>query len=148
VAAGLALLARDRGGPALAKQILLYPMLDDRTTTPDPALVSFATWLYEDNITAWQALLGDACGGPDVSPYAAPARMTDATGLPPVYIEALELDIFRDEDIEFARRTAEAGVSTELHVHPAVPHAFETLAFDSRVARRMAEDRLRVLRSL
>jgi acetyl esterase/lipase len=148
VAAGLALLARDRGGPAIARQILLYPMLDDRTTTPDPALAGFTTWSYEDNATAWRALLGQACGGPDVPPYAAPARMTDATGMPPLYMEALELDIFRNEDIEYARRTAAAGVSTELHVHPAVPHAFEAVAYDTAVARRMRNDRTRVLKAL
>jgi acetyl esterase/lipase len=148
VAAGLALLARDRGGPAICRQILLYPMLDDRNVTPDPALDGLVTWSYDDNLTGWQALLGAARGGPDVSPYAAPARMADATGMPPLYLEALELDIFRDEDIEYARRTAAAGVSTELHVHPAVPHAFEAVAHDSTVARRMMADRIRVLRSL
>ena len=148
VAAGLALLARDRGGPVIARQILLYPMLDDRTTTPDPALAGLTTWTYDDNATGWEALLGEARGGPDVSPYAAPARLTDATGLPPLYMEALELDIFRDENIEYARRTAAAGVSTELHVHPAVPHAFETVAFESAVARRMMADRIRVLQAL
>jgi acetyl esterase/lipase len=104
VAAGLSLLARDRGGPAIARQILLYPMLDDRTTTPDPALDGLVTWQYSDNATGWPALLGDACGGADVPAYAAPARLTDATGLPPLYMEALALDIFRDEDIEYARR--------------------------------------------
>ena len=148
IAAGLALLARDRGGPSIARQILLYPMLDDRTTTPDPELAGLTTWSYEDNATGWQALLGEACGGSNVSPYAAPARMMSAKGMPPLYMEALELDIFRDEDIEFARRTAAAGISTELHVHPAVPHAFEAVAFDTAVARRMAADRIRVLRSL
>jgi acetyl esterase/lipase len=148
VAAGLALLARDRGGPAIARQILLYPMLDDRTTTPDPALAGLTTWSYEDNTTGWQALLGDARSGPDVSPYAAPARMTDATAMPPLYMEALELDIFRDEDIEYARRTAAAGVSTELHLHPSVPHAFETVAFDTPVARRIRADRIRVLQEI
>lgn len=148
VAAGLALLARDRRGPAIAKQILLYPMLDDRTTTPDPALAGLTTWGYEDNATGWQALLGSACGGPDVSPYAAPARMKDAAGMPPLYMEALELDIFRDEDIAYARRTAAAGVSTELHVHPSVPHAFEAIAFDTAVAQRMKADRIRVLKGL
>ncbi|MFD3519090.1 alpha/beta hydrolase [Streptomyces sp. NPDC058653] len=148
VAAGLALLARDRSGPPIARQILLYPMLDDRTTSPDPALAGLVTWSYEDNITGWQALLGDARGGPDVSPYAAPARMRDAAGMPSLYMEALELDIFRDEDIDYARRTAAAGVPAELHVHPSVPHAFETIAFDSAVARRMKADRVRVLRAL
>ena len=74
--------------------------------------------------------------------------MTDATGMPPLYLEALELDIFRNEDIEYARRTAAAGVSTEMHVHPAVPHAFEAVAYDTAVARRMRADRTRVLKAL
>ncbi|MFJ2649899.1 alpha/beta hydrolase [Streptomyces sp. NPDC087420] len=148
VAAGLALLARDRQGPTIARQILLYPMLDDRNTTPDPALEGLITWSYDDNITGWGALLGDARGGADVSPYAAPARMTDATGMPPLYMEALELDIFRDEDVKYAQRTAAAGVNTELHLHPSVPHAFETVAFNTSVARRMKADRIRVLKSL
>jgi acetyl esterase/lipase len=68
--------------------------------------------------------------------------MTDANGLPPLYMEVLEQDVFRDEDIEYARRTAASGVSTELHVHPAVPHAFV-----SAVARRMIPDRIRVLQT-
>jgi len=116
IAAGLALLARDLGGPSIAQQILVYPMLDDRTTIPDPELVRFAGWTYEDNLTGWSALLGEALGGPNVSAYAAPARMADGANLPPIYIEVGELDIFRNECIEFARRTSLAGVSTELHV--------------------------------
>ncbi|MCE7010206.1 alpha/beta hydrolase [Kibdelosporangium philippinense] len=148
VAAGLALLARDRGGPAIAKQILIYPMLDDRTTTPDPVLEGLTTWSYDDNITAWQALLGDAFGSSDLSPYAAPARMNDATGMPPLYMEALELDIFRNENIEYASRTMAAGISTELRLHPSVPHGFETVAFDSAVAKRIRADRIRVLKTL
>lgn len=148
LAAGVALLARDRGGPGIARQILLYPMLDDRTTIPDPELVALAAWSYEDNATGWQALLADAHGGPGVSPYAAPARMTHAAGLPPLYLEALELDIFRDENIEYARRSAAAGVPTELHVHPGVPHGFERMAPDTAVARRIMADRIRVIRAL
>jgi acetyl esterase/lipase len=71
-----------------------------------------------------------------------------AEPLPPLYLEALELDIFRDEDIEYAQRTAAAGVGTELHVHPSVTHAFETYAYDTGVARRMRADRIHVLRGL
>lgn len=148
IAAGLALLARDRSGPAIAQQILIYPMLDDRTTTPDPQLVPFAGWTYEDNLTGWAALLGDDIGGPDVSAYAAPARMTDAVGLPPVYLEVGELDIFRNEGIEFARRTAAAGVSTELHVRPGVPHGWDVVAPEANVTTRAMSDRVRRLKSL
>ena len=63
-----------------------------------------------------------------VSPYAAPARATDLTGLPDTYIDVGDLDIFRDEDITYARRLSDAGVPTELHLHPGCPHAFEALA--------------------
>jgi len=148
IAAGLAFLARDRGGPEIAQQILVYPMLDDRTTVPDPELVPFAGWTYDDNLTGWAALLGDGVGGPDVSPYAAPARMSEAVGLPPVYLEVGELDIFRNEGVEFARRTAGAGVSTELHVHPGVPHGWDVVAPDADVAQRAMADRIRRLQSL
>ena len=148
LAAGVTLLARDRGGPAVAHQILIFPMLDDRTTTPDPELVPFATWNYEDNATGWSALLGDRAGGPDVSPYAAPARAADLTGLPPTYLEVGQLDIFRDEDLDYARRLGASGVDVEFHLHPGVPHEFETFAWDTDVARRAVADRLRVLGSL
>ncbi|OBB57127.1 alpha/beta hydrolase [Mycobacterium sp. 852013-51886_SCH5428379] len=146
--AGVALLARDRGGPSIALQLLIYPMLDDRTTHPDPQLPpELLFWNYDDNITGWSALLGDRAGGPDVSPYAAPARMADLTGLPPTYIDTGDLDIFRDEDVEFARRLAAAGVPTELHVHPGCPHGFETVAPDAAVSIRTIADRIRRLRS-
>lgn len=83
LAAGVALLARDRSGPRLALQLLIYPMLDDRTVVPDPQLPpEFLVWNYDDNVTGWGALLGDASGGADVSPYAAPARAADLAGLP------------------------------------------------------------------
>jgi acetyl esterase/lipase len=148
IAAGLALLARDRGGPAIAQQILVYPMLDDRTTVPDPELVPFAGWTYEDNLTGWSALLGEAVGGPDVSPYVAPARLSDAADLPPVYIDVGELDIFRNESIEFARRTTLAGVSTEIHVHAGVPHGWDVVAPEADVTTRAMADRVRRLKGM
>ena len=148
VAASLAIYARDHGGPAIARQILIYPMLDDRNTIPDPELTPFVTWSYDDNATGWSALLGPAAGGPDISPYAAAARLQDFTNLPPAYIEVGELDIFRDEDIAYAHNLLSAGVSTELHVLPAVPHAFEALVPTARVSQWSAENRHRVLRSL
>lgn len=148
LAAAIALLARDRGAPLIARQILMFPMLDDRNTTPDPELVPFALWTYDDNLTGWGALLGDSIGTPEVSPYAAPARISDATGLPGAYIEVGQLDIFRDENLEYALRLSRAGVQVEFHLHPGVPHEFETIAFDSDVARRAVADRVRVLTSL
>jgi acetyl esterase/lipase len=148
LAAATTLMARDRGGPALARQILVYPMLDDRTTEPDPALVPFLTWTYDDNVTGWQALLGDRAGTDDVPAFAAPARVLDVSGLPPTYVDVGELDIFRDEDIEYARRIAGTATSVELHVHPGAPHGFDAFAPETDVARRARADRIRVLRSL
>jgi acetyl esterase/lipase len=148
LAAGVALIARDRGGPAVAQQILIYPMLDDRTQTPDPELLPFLTWSYEDNITGWTALLGENAGTDAVSAYAAPARASDLTGLPATYIDVGDLDIFRDEDIIYARRLSDAGVPTELHLHPGCPHAFEALARNADVSQRAIVDRIRRLRSL
>ncbi|WP_167097180.1 alpha/beta hydrolase [Mycobacterium sp. DL592] len=149
LAAGVSLLARDRSGPALALQLLIYPMLDDRTTTPDPALPpEFLTWTYEDNVTGWGALLGTAAGGADVSAYCAPARAGDLAGLPPTYLDTGDLDIFRDEDIAYATRLSAAGVPAELHVHPGCPHAFEALAPAADVSQRVIADRVRRLRSI
>lgn len=149
LAAGVALLARDRSGPQLALQLLIYPMLDDRTVVPDPQLPpEFLVWNYDDNVTGWGALLGSASEGADVSPYAAPARATDLTGLPPAYVDVGDLDIFRDEDVDYARRLLAAGVATELHVFPGCPHGFEIIAGDLPVSRQAIDGRVRRLASL
>lgn len=148
LAACVCLLARDRGGPAITQQILAYPMLDDRTLVPDPQLLPFATWTYDDNITGWRALLGEAVGAADVSPYAAAARTTDLAGLPAAYLDVGDLDIFRDEITRYAGALARAGVATELHIHPGCPHAFELLAPGAPVSRRTIADRVRRLQSL
>jgi acetyl esterase/lipase len=146
-AAGAAILARDRGVP-LARQILVYPMLDDRNVIPDPARSEFLTWTYADNRIAWEAVLGDTRGTEAVSPIAAPARLTEFRGLAPAYLDVGDLDIFRDEDITYAQRLSDAGVPTELHLHPGCPHAFEALARKADVSRRAIGDRVRRLRTL
>jgi acetyl esterase/lipase len=148
MAAALTILARERGGPKIARQILLMPMLDDRTRTPDPHIAPYALWSYDDSATAWPALLGDAAGGPDVPATAAPARLEDATGLPPAYIEVGQLDVFRDEDTAYATKLSRAGVPVEFHLHPGAPHEFDSIAFNSDVARRAIADRVRVLKSI
>src|SRR5262249_58528255 len=84
LAAAVALLARDRGGPALAGQLLMCPMLDDRNDTPSSwQMAGLGIWDHAANEVGWTALLGPARGGADVSPYAAPARASDLSGLPP-----------------------------------------------------------------
>jgi acetyl esterase/lipase len=148
LAAGVCLLARHRGGPAVAQQLLIYPMLDDRPSAPQPELLRFLTWTYDDNLTGWGALLGEQAGGDDVSPYAAPARAHDLSGLPDTYLDVGDLDIFRNEDIAYARRLSDAGVPTEFHLHPGCPHIFDTVARGADVTTRAMNDRVRRLRSL
>jgi len=126
LAAGTALLARDRGGPALCYQMLIYPMLDDRNTTPSSyEITDVGIWDRATNLNGWQALLGDQAGTEGVSPYAAPARATDLAGLPAAYLDVGTADLFRDEDIDYAQRLMQAGVPVELHVYPGAYHAFE-----------------------
>ncbi|ATB40116.1 hypothetical protein CYFUS_005564 [Cystobacter fuscus] len=145
VAAAVALLARDRR-LEIARQVLIYPMLDDRTTDADPHLAAVPTlFSYAFNRTAWAAVLGEHAGTQRVSPHAAPARNTDFTGLAPAYIEVGELDIFRDEDVRYALQLWRAGVPTELHVHPGLPHAFDVLLMGEP---RFQEGKLRVLKEL
>lgn len=146
LAAATAILARDRGGLAIAAQILVYPMLDDRNTRPDAEIAPFLTWTWDDNITGWGALLGERAGKDGVEAYAAPARATDLSGLPPTYIEVGQLDIFRDESVAYAQRL-QTHVPTELHVHPGAPHGFELFAPDADVSRRAIADRIRALRT-
>jgi acetyl esterase/lipase len=149
LAAGVALMARDRGGPALAQQLLIYAMLDDRTVGPDPQLPpEYLVFSYDDNRTGWGALLGAASRGDDVSPYAAPARATDLSGLPETYLDVGDLDILRDENIEYARRLMAAGIPTELHVVPGLPHGFEMIAPDAAATQRVIANRLRRLKHL
>lgn len=143
LAAGVCLLARDRGGPAIATQLLIYPMLDDWTRDGDAA-GRLLTWSYDDNATGWGALLG----GATADGYAAPARADDLTGLPPAYLDVGGLDIFAAEDVSFAHRLLAAGVPVELHVYPGCPHAFDLLVPDADVSQRVIADRVRYLGSV
>ncbi len=127
LAAALALLARDRREHKLTFQHLIYPMLDDRTcVTRSP-------------------LLGVAPGSPDVSPYAAAARATDLSGLPPTFISTGALDLFVEEDMEYARRLIRAGVSVEIHVYAGAYHAFDVLT-NAPIAAAAKRDSLAALR--
>lgn len=122
-------MARDNNlVPPLLKQILIYPMLDDRNNIALPEIEDLATWKINDNITAWGALLGDAAGSADhtaVSEYSAPARAANLSGLPPTYMECGQLDIFIHENMKYASRLAEAGVAVEAHFYPGQPHGFQ-----------------------
>lgn len=148
LAAGVAILSRDRHGPPIVHQLLIYPMLDNHNTAPDPYISPLAGWSYDDNTTGWDALLGAGHQDRSVDPSAAPARLGDATGLPPAYIEVGQLDIFRDEDVRYALTLSQAGVPVELHLHPGLPHEYDAIAPTSDVARRAQADRDRILRTL
>lgn len=120
LAAALALMARDRGEHRLAFQ--------HRTCVRPPhAHAGQFVWNADSNRFGWRALLGWEPGGDGVSPYAAPARAEDLAGLPPTYIMTGALDLFVDEDIEYARRLIAAGVPTELHVFSGAFHGFDIL---------------------
>ena len=149
LAAACSLMARDRGGPALAGQMLIYPMLDDRFVTgSSQELDGEGIWDYPSNATAWTMLLGDQRGQDGVSEYAAPARATDLSGLPPAYVELGSVETFRDEDLDYARRIWSAGGSAELHVWPGGYHAFELISPDSALAAAALQVRLDWLRRL
>ncbi len=147
IAAGVAIRARDEG-IELARQVLIYPMLDDRNVTPDEAREGLLTWDYDMSFTCWTALLGGARGTDAVSAVAAPARLTDFRGLAPAYVEVGDLDIFRDESLAYAQRLAAAKVPVEFHLHPGAPHGYERYAPESALARRAMYDRARVLRAM
>lgn len=142
LAAAVALLARDRKAIPLVFQLLIYPMLDDRTVShPEPhPYTGEYIWTPECNRFGWSSMLGDALGSDTVSSYAAPAREKDLRGLPPTYISAGALDLFLEEDMEYARRLTRASVPTELHVYPGGYHAFDGIAPEADVSRAFRRD--------
>jgi acetyl esterase/lipase len=149
LAAAVALLARDRGGPALAAQLLMRPMLDDRNDTlSSRQMAGLGIWDRAANETGWAALLGAARGGPDVSPYAAPARATDLSGLPPAFIDVGSAETFRDEAVTYATRIWHAGGVAELHVWPGGFHGFGLLAPQAVLSRESAAAQLNWLRRI
>jgi triacylglycerol lipase len=147
LAAALAQLARDRGGPALVHQNLIYPMLDDRTCiTAQPEHFGAFVWTPKANAFGWRAMLGSAPGAGTVTDYAAPARTDDLSGLPSAFIGVGALDLFLLEDMDYARRLAEAGVSIELHVYPGAYHGFDVVA-EAPVSLRLRDDATAALRA-
>jgi len=149
LAAAVALLARDRGGPRLRGQLLLCPMLDDRNDTPSShQMVGLGIWDQNANEVGWTALLGDARGGPDVSAYAAPARAADLSGLPPAFIDVGSAETFRDEDVTYATRIWQAGGDAELHVWPGGFHGFTGVVPDAAISKDATAAQLAWLRRL
>lgn len=131
VAAGVALMARDKGlDPPLAGQCLRYPMLDDRTWYPesDPRN-KYWTWSVAANDMGWTYYLGglkkEDRNEETVPCYAVPARANDLRGLPPTQIGVGSLDLFKDENLDYAARLVKADVGVEFHLYPGMPHGFD-----------------------
>lgn len=136
------MMARDNGGPAIRFLMALYPMLDDRNTTPSSHEVTeVGIWDRAGNIEAWGWFLG----GQQADAYAAPARATDLSGLPPTFIDVGEMDLFRDEDIEFVARLSQAGVPVEFHLYPGAYHASEVFAPEAELSQRIWATRFQAL---
>ena len=145
--AGLALYNRDNNGPELAFQLLIYPMLDDTHETPSGYEITHPTvWNRHVSLKAWKMYLGDEYGTDAVSPYAAAARASDLSGLPPAYVTVGMLDLFRDEDIVYAQRLMAAGVPTELEVYAGMCHGAEMLVPTAAVSQRMQQGYLNALK--
>jgi acetyl esterase/lipase len=144
LAIATALFLRDHGGPALRLVAAPYPMLDDRNTTPSSREITDpGVWNRDANREAWDYYL--AGRAPDA--YAAPARAQDLQGLPPLFMDVGEVDLFRDETIEFAARLLRAGVPTELHVYPGAYHGSEIFAPDAPLSARIWARRIEALQS-
>jgi acetyl esterase/lipase len=140
-AAALAIAARDRKEIPLVFQLLIYPMLDDRTgsSRPVPPHIGEFIWTAQSNVFGWTSLLGVPAGSLVVPAGAVPARVENLSGLPPAFIVVGAIDLFVDEDIEYARRLIAAGVPAELHVVPGAYHGYDLLVPKAAVTARFTE---------
>ena len=141
-AAALSTLARDRGEVVIAGQLLMYPMIDDRTgsTIDRGSYAGEFLWTVDNNRFGWTSLLPCEPGSDQVSPYAAASRAEDLAGLPPTALFVGTLDLFFDENIEYIRRLVKAGVPAKMHVYPGAYHAFD-LAGDTRLGKELLRDK-------
>jgi acetyl esterase/lipase len=133
LAASTAIMARDRGVELLL-QWLIYPQLDDRHITPS-SRVDWPTWPNRVSTGAWKAVLGDRYGTDRVTPYDAAARLEDMRGLAPAFIDVGDMEVFRDECIDYATRLIAAGVPTEFHLYPGCCHGFDAFVPDAKVSK-------------
>lgn len=142
LAAALALMARDRGEIAIATQLLVYPMLDDRTVErPDAAHSKLRLWSQRSNRFGWTSYLGDADRA-----VAVPARRYDLAGLAPAWIGVGDFDLFYEEDLVYAERLKAAGVPCEIEVIPGAFHGFDVVMPTSNVARSFFDSQCAALR--
>ncbi len=146
LAAGLALLARDRGVVAPALQLLSYPMLDDRTVLrTDLDESAFRLWNNRSNRMGWESYLRHPAGKPQVDGLAVPARHIDVAGVAPAWIGVGTLDLFHDEDVAYAERLRSAGVPCSLDVFEGAFHGFDSLSPKAEITRRFRAAQVRAL---
>ncbi|GAA3433246.1 alpha/beta hydrolase [Kutzneria kofuensis] len=133
LAAGVTLMARDRGGPAIAAQVLVCPMLDHRNDSTSSRQYSGdpGVWTREMNAFGWRSVLGDLT---DVPAYVSPALAEDLSGLPTTYVDAGTAEVFRDEDVDYASRIWAAGGQAELHVWAGGFHGFDAQYPNAKVS--------------
>ncbi|MES2490960.1 MAG: alpha/beta hydrolase [Pseudomonadota bacterium] len=147
LAAATALKARDEGGPQPCFQLLLIPALDDRNETPSfLEFMDTRTWNRNAGLAAWKIYLGPNVID-ETLPYAAPARASNLSDLPPCYMEVAEIDPLRDEAISYATRLMQAGVKTELHVYPGAYHGSTFFQPQATVSQRALFDATRALQA-
>lgn len=147
LAAALTLRCVDAGLVDLAGQVLMYPMLDDRTVQRTTA-AGARGWTPEDNEFGWRSYLNCEPGADGVSSYAAPARRDDLSGLPPTWIGVGTADLFHDENVDYANRLRQANVPTQLEVVPGAFHGFDVVGACTRLARQFTTNRLVAIRQL
>ena len=136
IAAAVALMVRDLGLRPPLFQALTYPMLDDRNATASSReVIDIGIWDRATSISAWEAILGEPGGGADVSPYQAPARASHLEGLPPTFLAVGDLDLLRDEGLNYALRLLAAGVPVDLHLYAGAFHAWDLFAPASSLGR-------------
>jgi len=145
LAAGLTLLARDRKQIPVAFQLLVYPMLDDRTVQRTIDGTHHRLWTAKSNRLGWTSYLGREPGGADVPAYASPARAESLAGLPPTWLGVGTFDLFHDEDVAYAERLTAAGVPVELEVVPGAFHAFDAM-FRANVGKAFRASQVAALR--
>lgn len=146
MAAATALLARERGLPRPVLQMLVYPMLDDRTAArPDPDAANRRLWSNSANAFGWRSYTGLEPGAAGVSGFAAPARHEDLSNLPAAWIGTGTCDLFLEEDLEYARRLEAAGVSCSTEVVEGAFHAFDIVGAATGVGKAFRSAQIRAL---
>ena len=143
LALGTTLMVRDLGAHPVSFVMAAYPMIDDRNVTPSSwQITDIGVWDRDTNLEAW----GWYLDGVQPDAYSSPTRATDLTGIPPTFIDVGDLDLFRDEAVEFAQRLMQHGVPTELHVYPGAYHGSEYIAPEASLSARIMAARFAALR--